>query len=236
MKFIGMVLAGALALSPALAQAADDPFAGWSPAQLKVKILQLAKENAELKAKLSGAPAAAAPAAKASADMLLDDFEGAVAKNGQSWWNGCDDNKLGTTLKPQPYAPADGGKSGKCNRISGHLGEDKAPYPWAQTGLKMSDPNLSGYSGISFWAKGDGKRHKVQLQRTAVTDFSHFYAEFETPKEWTKVVLPFSSFAQPSTWGTKVAVAWNDVETIQFIPGFPGEDYDYSIDDLTLTK
>lgn len=236
MKFLGVMLAGALALSPALTRAENDPFAGWTPAQLKVKILQLQKENAELKAK-AGSPAAAAPAAaKAAADMLLDDFEGDVAKNGMGWWNGCDTNNLGTTLAPQPYAAQAGGKTGRCNRISGHLGSNKAPWPWASTGLKMSNPDISGYSGISFWVKGDGGRHKVQLQRTAVTDFAHYYAEFVAPKAWTKVTLPFSAFAQPATWGNKVPVAWNDVESLQFMPGTNDSDYDFSIDDLTLTK
>jgi hypothetical protein len=234
-------LACGLALLPLAARSADDPFAGWSEAQLKVKITQLSKENKELKEKLaagagSGSAAAAAPAAKATADLLVDDFEAPTAKNGQGWWNGCDDNKLGTTLEPQPYAPAPGGHSGSCNRIHGHMGANKAPWPWAQTGLKLTDPNLSGYSGVSFWAKGDGLVHRISLQRTAVKDFAHFYAEFTAPKAWTKVTIPFTQFAQPADWGEKIPMAWTDVETIQFLPGTNDADYDFSVDDLVLTK
>jgi hypothetical protein len=235
-KLLRLAAVGVLAGLPLLGRGADDPFAGWTEQQLKVKIMQLMKENKELKAKLAGAGAAAAAAPKATADLLLDDFEGPVAKNGQSWWNGCDNGGLGTTLEPQPYAPSPGGKSGSCNRIHGHFGANREPWPWAQTGLKLTNPDLSGYSGVSFWVKGDGGRHKVQLQRAAVKDFAHFYAEFTAPKTWTKVSIPFSQFTQPATWGEKVPVAWNDVESIQFMPGTPDADYDFSIDDLYLTK
>ena len=231
---LGLVLA--LATAPVLLHAGDDPLAGWSEAQLKVKVLQLQKENVELKAKLAGAAAVAtaAPAAKASGALLIDDFEGPMAKNGTAWWNGCDDNKLGTTLEPQPYAASPGGVKGLCNRIHGHMGSNKEPWPWASTGLKFTDPNISGYSALVFWVKGDGGKAKVQLQRSAVKDFSHFSAEFTAPKAWTKVTLPLSGFAQPATWGEKIPMGWTDVEGLQFMPATNDADYDFSIDDLQL--
>lgn len=239
MRLSHIVLAAAFLAAPGLAFSADDPLKGWTLDQLKTKVLQLKKENDELRAKLAsggGSSAAAAPAAKATADLLVDDFEGSTAKNGLAWWNGADDNKLGTTLSPATYAPAPGGKSGMANCIKGHLGTSKAPWPWASSTLKTSSPDLSGYSGLSFWVKGDGKRHKLTLVRTAVKDYAHYYAEFETPKAWTKVSLPFTAFAQPSQWGNKVPAAWNDVEAFQFEGGTPDDDFDYCIDDLTLVK
>jgi hypothetical protein len=238
MKFLGMVLAGALLAAPALVKA-DDPFAGWTDQQLKIKILQLQKENSDLKAQLAnGGAAAAAPAPKASADLLLDNFEGATASNGQSWWAGCDSDKLGTTLEPQPFVPSAGGANGSAHsgRIHGHFGvHTGSSYPWAQLTLALSNPDIRGYSAVTFFAKGDGGRYRVQLNRSAVKDYAFPAAEFTAPKEWTLVTLPISGFAQPS-WGQSLPVDYKDVEKISFVAITEGSDYDLSIDDLKLAK
>ena len=239
MKFLPLALAAGLALAPMLLKA-DDPFAGWSDAQLKTKILQLQRENAALKSK--GGDAAAAPAAassaKATANLLLDDFEGATAKNGNAWWAGCDDNKLGTTLQPQPWAPSPGGSKdspGHCGRIHGHFGTSKAPWPYATLALALSNPDISGYSAVRFWAKGDGGTVRVQLCKLAVKDYASHEATFTAGSDWTLVTLPLSSFKQPN-WGKPVGDVFNDVEKIAFGPVDGDKDYDFSIDDLTLLK
>jgi hypothetical protein len=235
MKFLSLALAASLALAPALLKA-DDPFAGWSDAQLKTKILQLQKENADLKAK--GGAAVAAPSAKATADLLLDDFEGATAKNGSAWWAGCDDNKLGTTLLPQPWAPEKGGSKdspGHSGRIHGHYGSQKAPWPWASLALALTNPDISGYSALRFWAKGDGSTVRVQVGKVAVKDFATHESQFKTSADWTLVTLPLDGFKQPN-WGKAVGDVFNDVEKISFGPVDGDKDYDISIDDLTLVK
>lgn len=234
-KLLALVLGAALL--PLSVRAAEDPFAGWSDAQLKVKILQLQKENGELKAKLSAAPAAAAPAAKAKGAMLLDDFEGTMAKNGQSWYVGCDDNKLGTVINPQPFVTEKGGSKdspGHSARVKGHFGANREPWPWATLSLKLADPDLSGYSAISFWVKGDGQKQRLLLGRSAVKDFAHYYVEFTAPKAWTKVSIPFNTLAQPASWGEKVPMAWTDCEKIDFMPLTNDADFDFQIDDLAL--
>jgi hypothetical protein len=237
MKFLSLALAASLALAPALMKA-DDAFAGWTEAQLKTKILQLQKENATLKAASAGSAQATAQAsAKATADMLLDDFEGATAKNGNAWWAGCDDNKLGTTLLPQPWAPEKGGAkgSGHSGRIHGNFGSSKAPWPWATLSLAMSNPDISGYSALSFYAKGDGSTIRVQIGKLAVKDFATHETTFKAGSEWTLVTLPLSSFKQPS-WGKAVGDTFNDVEKLAFGPMDGDKAYDFSIDDVTLVK
>lgn len=229
-------LALGLALLPLAAPAAEDPFAGWTEAQLKVKILQLHRENQELKAKLAGGGAAPAPVAKASAPLLLDDFEGDMARNGKAWWAGCDDNKLGTTLAPQPWAPSKGGSKaspGRAGRIHGTFGKNQDPWPWAALSLAMSDPNLSGYSALRFNAKGDGRTYVARIGRAAVKDFAHYAANFTAGKEWSTVTLRFADFAQPS-WGAPVGGAFTDVEKIEFSPLMNEQPYDLWIDDVTL--
>ena len=236
MKFLPLALAAGLVLAPMLLKA-DDPFAGWSDAQLKTKILQLQRENAALKSK-GGDAVAAAPSAKATANLLLDDFEGATAKNGNAWWAGCDDNKLGTTLFPQPWAPSPGGSQdspGHCGRIHGHFGASKAPWPYADLALALRDPDISGYTTLRFWAKGDGGTVRVQLCKLGVKDYAFHSADFVSAHGWTQVTLPLSSFKQPN-WGKAVGDVFNDVEKIQFTPVDGDKDYDFSIDDLTLLK
>lgn len=243
-----LALAGIFALAT-LAHADKDPFEGWTPQQLKVKVLQLQKENKELKDKLAAAPAPATTAASASApaaasavtkDLLLDNFEADLASNGQSWWSGCDTDKIGTTLDPQPFVAEKGGSPaspGRSGRIHGKLGTDSGhePWPWASFALTLASPDISGYSAVSFYAKGDGGKYTIQLCKTAVKDFANYQAQFMAPKEWTKVTLKLSEFAQPS-WGAPVAAVFTDVEKVQLNPTVGGAAYDFSIDDLTLVK
>jgi hypothetical protein len=234
-KLLGLALGLAL-LVPAAVRAAADPLAGWSEAQLKVKVLQLMKENQELKAQLSAAPAGAATAPKASGEFLLDDFEGDLARNGKAWWAGCDENKLGTTLAPQPWAASKGGSKaspGRAGRIHGTYGKNQEPWPWAALSLALADPNISGYSALRFNVKGDGKTYVARIGRAAVKDFAHYAANFTAGKDWSTVTIKLSDFAQPN-WGATVSGGFTDVEKIEFSPTVNEQAYDLWIDDVTL--
>lgn len=229
-------LALGLALLPLTARAADDPFAGWSPAQLKVKVLQLQKENSDLKAQISAAAPAVAPAAKAASEVLLDDFEAADPKNGKAWWAGCDDNKLGTTISPLPWAPSKGGSTlspGHSGHISGTYGKAEAPWPWASLALTLNNQDLRGYSALRFNVKGDGKLYVVRACRAAVKDFAFHAANFTATKDWSSVTIKLSDFAQPN-WGAPVPAEFSDVEKLEFSPTVNEQSYDLSIDDVTL--
>jgi hypothetical protein len=271
MKATTLVLAGALLLAP-MAALADDPYAGWTDQQLKVRAAQLTNQNAELagvttqakvdttafdgqtsdqlKADVSklqdanaalqkkGAPAAAPTVVPAKADLLLDNFEGSTVA-GQSWWAGCDNNNLGTTLLPQPFVPETGGcpkSPGHSGRIHGHFGKGIAPWPYAQLVLTLAKGDLRPYSALKFYVKGDGGHYKVELRTPAVKDFAYYASEFDAPKDWTLVTLPLKSFAQPSTWGKAVPADFSAVEKISFAPTANDKDYDFSIDDVTLAK
>lgn len=231
---LGLLLG--LALLPLSARSAEDPFAGWSEAQLKVKVLQLQKENSDLKAKLSAGAAVAAPAAKAAGELLLDDFEGAEPKHAKGWWAGCDDNKLGTTLSPQPWAPSAGGSKlspGHSGRISGSFGKAQEPWPWASLALALNEQDLRGYSALRFSVKGDGRAYVARLCKATVKDFAYHAANFTATKDWSTVTLKFSDFAQPN-WGAPVAAEFSDVEKFEFSPSVNEQPYDLAIDDVTL--
>ena len=245
MQVRSILLGSLLAMSVAV-YAEKDAFDGWTPQQLKVKVLQLQKENKDLKDKLVGMPAVSAVASApktaspstAKSDLVLDDFEADTARNGMAWWSGFDDNKLGTTLQPAPFVAAKGGSPmspGHSGRIHGKMGANHEPWPWATLALPLASEDLRPYSAISFYAKGDGQKHNVVLCKREVKDFCYHSAQFTAGKDWAKVSLKFSDFAQ-ANWGAQVPGVFSDVEKIQFTPGTPEAPFDFSIDDVTLVK
>jgi peptidoglycan/xylan/chitin deacetylase (PgdA/CDA1 family) len=183
-------------------------------------------------------PAAAAP----SQDILkVDDFESATPAFGASWWTGCDTNGV-TKLSPVPFTVSQGGSpksKGHCAGMKGILGPFQAPWPWALLSLGLkgdgSPVDLSAYKAIRFYTKGDGKSHVLSLEKASVTDYCGFGAEFTSPKDWTQVTIPFSSFSQAS-WGKQLEKKFNDVTKISFSPGTGNPEFDFKIDDIELLK
>ena len=152
-----------------------------------------------------------------------------------------DANNLGTLLKDKDqFILKDGANGSKyCARIYGHFGKLVAPWPYASiyTSLLNEEPmDLSEFKAIEFWAKGDGKTYEAMVYPSQVTDYAHFRQTFVAPKNWTKVRLDLATFHQPD-WGAKVPLYFHSVKEILFEPsGMNDEDFDLSIDDVTLVK
>jgi hypothetical protein len=244
--FLGLLLAIlCLGAGRAGARQEDDTFSDWTHGQLVMKIKQLEKEVAMLRSRplvyQASAPATvgaagAAAGTAAAKDMVLDDFEGDKAKNGEIWATASDAANLGTTLFPSPFKTESGGSPlspGHSARIHGHLGSGRAPWPWALLALNLPDNDLRAYSGISFYLKGRGTRVRVQLLKGSVKDFAHFSDEVDASSSWRKVTMPFADFKQPA-WAAQVPAVFDDVEKIAFQPASMDADYDFQIDDLTL--
>ena len=175
--------------------------------------------------------------------LVVDDFESGKNQNllGGSWQVQMDNGGLGTLIKNKDaFIVKDGANGSKGSaRIFGHMGKLMAPWPYASiyTALPMEEPmDLSDFKAIEFWAKGDGKNYEVQLFMTQVTDYAHYRLTFSAPKSWTKVHLDLTAFHQPD-WGGKVSQDYHSVKQIIFAPqGMNDEDFDLSIDDVTLVK
>ena len=175
--------------------------------------------------------------------FLVDDFEGgASAKNGAVWIAEFDKHNMGTKITPFPFASSPGGSStspGNAGHISGHLGPSRAPWPYAVLSIDLNTParpvDLTQFKALEFWAKGDGKNYRVQLSKASVADWSHPQHEFKPTKNWSKLSLPLSKFAQPS-WGVKVGNTANDVNSIVFGAMDGDQDFDLWIDDVTFVK
>ncbi len=169
-----------------------------------------------------------------------EDFE---QTNGRSGGFRCafDRNGLGTVVSPDPFelskegAPA---SPGHAARYFGVLGDNRAPYSWAQLQVALrpafAPKDLREFRSLRFWAKGDGGRYAVELVRRAVTDHDHFRQEFVADREWTQVVLPLAAFTQAG-WGKQLPPVFDDVEQIQFTPAAHAHPFDLSIDHVELS-
>jgi chitinase len=184
--------------------------------------------------------------AAAGKRVLVDDFEKGGTTNalGGSWSADCDQNNLGTVLNPLPFTPAAGGVTGSglyCARIFGHLGKNAAPWPYAELVGTLNPmggaADLSDFKTLEFWTKGNGKFYSVLLARAAVQDYGNYRLDFKGTPEWTKVTLNFSDFKQP-TWARQIPFNLSDVMFLAFTPNadFSDEDFDLSLDDITLVQ
>jgi hypothetical protein len=226
--------------------AADDPYQGWNTDQLKAEIAKLKKQVDDLQAKSASNTSNYSTGDSTLSDVngvtKVDDFEKETPSLGNAWWEGCDQNKMGTTIFPDPYTRLKGGSPqspGYCAGMKGHLGPNEEPWAWATLTLSMgnngSPMDLTPYKAIRFYTLGDGKDHLIRLQKTSVKDFADFEAHFVSPPKWTQITISLEKFAQPD-WGARVERKFDDVKNIAFAPGLNDADYDFKVDDLELLK
>jgi hypothetical protein len=178
----------------------------------------------------------------ADKDLKVDDFESDHPSFGGGWWAGGDQNNMGTTVSPDPYERLKGGSPkspGYCAGIKGHLGPNEPPWAWASLTLSLGTEggtvDLTPYKALRFYTKGDGKTHRVSLDKAVVKDYSNFNADFTSPKNWTQVTIPFEQFSQRDG-GLKVEKKFDDVKDLSFTPETNDADYDFKIDDVEFLK
>ncbi len=168
--------------------------------------------------------------------LVVEKFDGTGPRLGSSWETYHDDNNLGTRVNPFVVVKDGNPRGAKGHgRFSGHVGKSKEPWPWASLDLAFNDDgpkDLSGYTHLRFWAKGDGKKYRVRLGRVAVEDYCDPEFVFVAPKEWTRIVAPLAKFAQPK-WGKQVKPGFKDVTRMGFLALAPGDDEDF---DLRFTE
>lgn len=191
-------------------------------------------------ARPSAQPTASPKAAPASSTWLVEDFEQPAGKSG-GFRCAFDRNALGTAVSPDPFAATPGGappSPGHAARYFGALGDNRAPYSWAQVQVALrpdyAPKDLRAFRSLRFWAKGDGGRYAVELVRRSVTDHDHFKQEFVAGAEWTQIVLPLRGFAQAG-WGKQLPTEFDDVEQLQFTPAAHSHPFDLSIDQIELS-
>lgn len=171
--------------------------------------------------------------------LLFADFEGELTHGlGGNWSASFDKNGLGTVFNPDPPGWAEGGKNGaRAWHSWGHYGKSRAPWPYAALIGSFAVTDFEPVASIRFWAKGNGKRYGVALQRSSVHDYAFPIALFTAPAEWTQIELKLADFKQPD-WGQKVPGPYTDAIGLSFTPGpqFDDEDFDLWVDDVELLK
>jgi chitinase len=197
-------------------------------------------ERGSVQSALAALPAVRGKAiAFTSGSLLFADFEGEMTHAlGGGWSASFDKNGLGTVFNPDPPLWSEGGKHGqRAWHTWGHYGKSRAPWPFAALIASFAVTDFEPVASIRFWAKGDGKRYGVALQRSSVHDYAFPVALFTAPSEWTQVVLKLADFKQPD-WGQKVSGPYTDAIGLSFTPGaqFNDEAFDLWIDDVELVK
>jgi hypothetical protein len=197
-------------------------------------------ERGSVQTALAGMPAARGrPLPFSGSSLLFADFEGELTHAlGGGWSASFDKNGLGTVFNPDPPVWSEGGKNGqRAWHAWGHYGKSRAPWPYAALIASFPVTDFEPVASVRFWAKGDGKRYGVALQRSSVHDYAFPVALFTANSEWTQIELKLSDFKQPD-WGQKINGPYTDAIGLSFTPGaqFNDEDFDLWIDDVELLK
>ena len=179
-------------------------------------------------------------APKAAASLLIDNFEdGDLTNLINTKWATFNDNALGGKSEiAAAVVPGGAKRSKKSLRLNGKVTTDFKYGGFA--GLRMLfDPSGKGvkdvnpYSGIEFYARGDGRQYRLEVMTAAVKDHSEYGKEFPTSREWKLYQIPFSQLSQPQEFGRKVKWTGTDALGIVFMTsGFPIESYSFQIDEI----
>jgi len=196
--------------------------------------------------KAAAAKPAATPAA-ALAPLVLDNFEGQTSGGKWGVYDDVKDNKGSSKANPDPWAvQADPGKGAKG---SDHFGKcwgtvtTKYQYGFGGVGYdfdaddKTKTLDITGYKGIHFWMKGDGKAYSISVKSpSANKDFCYYTYQIETSADWTEYTIDFSKFHQPS-WGaaTSRKSSFSTATGIQFQTiGQPIDKFEFYFDEFNL--
>lgn len=121
------------------------------------------------------------------------------------------------------------------------------PFPFAGTRVALGrlvngEPtivDISKYSGIEFWAKGNGKPYLLRVLSDSVKDYNYHYFTFNAQPGWTKYRVPFSSLRQ-FDWGEKQAWTGKDSTAVMVTnytaPGEAAGAIDFYIDEVSLYR
>ena len=106
-------------------------------------------------------------------------------------------------------APGRGGK-GFAARISGGLDESDDSFLMARFKLDGSRIDLSSYSGLRFWVRGQGQFRLRTLQST-ITDYDDYSTPlFRATSDWQPITIRFRDLRQEG-WGVTLPFTQNAV-------------------------
>ncbi len=174
--------------------------------------------------------AKAAPAPPGSESGLISGFDDGKmdAKFGAGWSSSTDSIAGGKSTAN--LSIADDGANGTPHSlaVTGEIVKAFA-YPWAGAMFSpgpapMQPANLSHFSGISFWAKGDGKPARVMFMAKTL-GYMPATQNFTPSPEWKQFTYPLSTFN---------GISGADIMAIIFSGGTEPGPFHFQIDEVKL--
>lgn len=175
------------------------------------------------------------------APVLVDNFEdGNMSSALGSHWTIFNDNHMGGKSVISASVVNGGAKGSKKSlKLTGKVTTDFQYGGFAGIRAMFDEGgtprDMTSYTGIQFYARGDGRKYRVEVMTAAVKDFNEYGKEFESTAAWKLYQFPFSQLAQSPYFGRKVKWTGTDVRGVVFITsGFPIESYTLQVDDVTF--
>jgi sialate O-acetylesterase len=112
-------------------------------------------------------------------------------------------------------APGRGGK-GYAARVSGTLEEVSSSRLQANFHSDLSTADLSRYSGIRFWVRGNGQ-FQLEILQPTISDWDNYAAEIMHPTpEWKQVTILFKDVKQEG-WGVSQPLTLSSLTGFQLV-------------------
>jgi hypothetical protein len=170
------------------------------------------------------------------------DFEG-KKKTTDFRWIGITDSLLqGKSTVVATIAPDGANGTKQSLKLEGAVNTGVNPYVmFAGAASRFEGEktiyDVTSYTGIKFWAKGDGNTYRIDLPAVAVTDYMFHYAPFTPPTgEWKEYKIAFAALKQ-APYGKKVAWTGTDVQGVQFFTvGGPIAKFTLQVDEIEFYK
>ncbi len=163
-------------------------------------------------------------------DGLISDFEDGTisAAFGSEWDESTDAMMGGNSTVEMEIVEGGAPESNYSLLLSGRI-DDSFQNPWAGAmffpGFEPMWPaNLSSKSGISFWARGDGRTFSI-LFFTQSRGMMPVFQSFTAGDEWERFYFDFSSFD---------CIDGSDVTGIVFSAGLPEGPFELQLDKISL--
>jgi len=180
----------------------------------------------------TGTPTVSPTGTATPISFLLDDMEDGDNQNnwGGGWYSYAGGS---STVNPDPFVMTAGGMEGSANyraAISGTIND----YGGMGTNLDSSGDavDLSGYTGVEFYARGNGGTYWFQFTQPSIADGDFYGRAFTAPADWTKVTILFSEIGQRG-FGSAADFTQNAVAAIQWASNANGA-LDIQVDDVRL--
>jgi O-glycosyl hydrolase len=168
------------------------------------------------------------------ASILLDDCEDGNNTNnlGGAWYNYVSDT---STIIPDPFvmtSPGMAASSNYCASMKGNI----ATGSWGGTGTNLNaggtGVDLTGYTGVEFYAKGNGSYWFQLTQSTITGSYFGMSVDVASTTVWTKYTVLFAANLT-QRYGGPGTLTLNDIIALQWASNANGA-MDLQIDNVKL--